>query len=129
MYLMQPREAKSTVESRVREAVAGQSDLHNVQLLVHSDSRNIHWDMAFVGIGEASATPGQPYHAASVGKTFTATLVGMLARSGQLSFDDSIRTYPPAELLDELHVYRGTDYTDEIRIRHLLGLSHCGTRQ
>jgi CubicO group peptidase (beta-lactamase class C family) len=125
---MKHEEARSTIEERVRETVEDRSDIHNVHLLVHSGSRDIHWNMAFGQTNDHPADPDQPYHAASVGKTFTATLVGMLAENGQLSFDDPITEYLPGELLDGLHVYKGMEYTDDIQIRHLMahtsGLPH-----
>ena len=52
----------------------------------------------------------------------------MLAENGDLSYDDPITEYLPEALLDGLHVYEGTEYTDDIEIRHLLahasGLPH-----
>jgi D-alanyl-D-alanine carboxypeptidase len=62
----------------------------------------------------------QPNHLASVGKLFTATLIAMLCEQGKLAFTDRIGDYLDAELMKGLHVYRGRDYSNEIRIRHLL---------
>ena len=64
---MKHEEARSTVAWRVRETVEDRSDIHNVHLLVHSDSRDVHWNMAFGRTGDEPADPDQPYHAASVG--------------------------------------------------------------
>lgn len=77
--------------------------------------------MATGQTGAVEASPAQPYYAASIGKTFTATIIGILSDNGHLSFDDPISEYLPESLLDNLHTIDGTDYTDDIRIRHLLG--------
>jgi D-alanyl-D-alanine carboxypeptidase len=57
---------------------------------------------------------------ASVGKLFTAVLVAMLKEQGKLAFEDPIADYLEPDLLDRLHVYKGQDYSRQIRIRHLL---------
>jgi D-alanyl-D-alanine carboxypeptidase len=62
----------------------------------------------------------QPNHLASVGKLFTATLVAMLVEHGELNFTDKIGAYVDAEVMKDLHVYRGRDYSDEITVRNLL---------
>lgn len=128
MFVMEKQEARANVEARFRDAVDGDASVHSAQLLVHSDSRGIHWNLAHGGNDDVAAEPGQPYHAASVGKTFTATLIAMLVERGALRFEDPIAKHLPEEILDGLHVYRETDYTDEIRIDHLLshrsGLPH-----
>lgn len=67
-----------------------------------------------------SANPKQASHLASVGKLFTATLISMLKDKGLLSFDDKIAQHLDAELVKDLHVYKGKDYSDVISIKHLL---------
>jgi len=118
---MECQEAKSRLESRLQSAVEDNSELHSAYLLVHSDSRDLHWNLATGQTAGIEADPEQPYYAASIGKTFTSTIVAMLAEDEQLSFDDPISEYLSESLLDGLHTINGTDYTDDIRIRHLLG--------
>ena len=118
---MERHEAKSRLESRLQSAVEDNSDLHSAYLLVHSESRDLHWNMATGQTGDIEAVPEQPYYAASIGKTFTSTLVGMLSDDDQLSFDDPISEYLSESILDNLHTIDGTDYTGDIRISHLLG--------
>ncbi|WP_313690397.1 serine hydrolase domain-containing protein [Halobellus marinus] len=118
---MDRQEAKSRLESRLQSAVEDNRDLHSGYLLVHSDSRDLHWNMATGQTGDIEAVPEQPYYAASIGKSFTSTIVGILSDDGQLSFDDPIAEHLSNSVLDGLHTIDGTDYTDEIRIRHLLG--------
>lgn len=120
--------ARERIEGRLEQGVAERDDLHNVYLLVHADSRDIHWDMAFGETNGFDADPNQQYHAASIGKTFTSTIIAMLVEEGRLDFKDTIDLYLGDDLLDGLHVYKGTDHTADIRIDHLLshtsGLPH-----
>ncbi|WP_418280756.1 serine hydrolase domain-containing protein [Halorubrum sp. DTA98] len=125
---MDSAEAKSTIEDRLRKTVDDTPAFDNAFFLIHSGSRDVHWNLAYGQVGETAANPNQPYHAASVGKTFTSTIIAMLAEEGKLQFDDSITPYLADEVLDGLHDYQGTDYTDDIHIHHLLnhtsGLPH-----
>ena len=57
---------------------------------------------------------------ASVGKIFTSVLISILYENDQLSFEDSITKYLDRELVKHLHVYKGKDYTNDIKIKHLL---------
>lgn len=118
---MDPQSARSRIEGRLHAAVDGNPDLQSAFLLVHSDSRDLHWNMAAGRAGGIEATPEQPYYAASIGKTFTSTIVAMLAEAGDLDFDDPISAYLSDDIVENLHTYDGTDYSDAIRIRHLLG--------
>jgi len=62
-----------------------------------------------------------PYHLASVGKMFTATLVQMLAEQGLLSLQGGIQPFFSADELAGLFVYQNTDYTHLVTIEQLLG--------
>lgn len=56
----------------------------------------------------------------SVTKTFTATLIMILQEEGKLSVSDPIQKYLSEDILDQLHLYKGKNYTSQIRISHLL---------
>lgn len=64
--------------------------------------------------------PKQQAYMASVGKIFTSVLISILYENGQLSFEDGITKYLDRELVRHLHVYQGKDYTNDIKIIHLL---------
>lgn len=125
---MEPGEAESKTATRLRRTVADTAGFHGASLLIHSESRDVHWNLAAGRVGRDPVEPEQPFYPASVGKTFTATIVAMLVEDGVLRFDDPISSSLSDEVLKGLHVYRGTDYTDEVRIHHLLthtsGLPH-----
>ncbi len=66
------------------------------------------------------ASADQPYHIASIGKVFTATLVYMLAEKGLLVVNDLVSRYLSPPDLERLFVYRGSDYATQVTIEHLL---------
>jgi D-alanyl-D-alanine carboxypeptidase len=111
---------ESTIESRFRKKVQSSGKVKSAYLLVHSDKLNIHLNLAEGKTGNVDANPNQPIHLASVGKLFTATITGILVDKGELAFDDRISKYLDRELMDQLHVYKGQDYSTEIKISHLL---------
>ena len=60
------------------------------------------------------------YYIASINKLFISSIVLRLISEGRLSFDDHLSRFLPEQTLQGLHVYKGTDYSPEITIRHLL---------
>ncbi|MCF8363827.1 MAG: beta-lactamase family protein [Prolixibacteraceae bacterium] len=111
---------KEQIETIFRKQVRGDKKLKNAYLLVHSDKLGIDMNIAEGKTDEISANPKQANHLASVGKLFTATLVGMLNDKGLLSFDDKIAQHLDAELMRGLHIFKGKDYSGDISIKHLL---------
>lgn len=83
------------------------------QVLVHSDKHNVHVEMSNV----AST---MPFHGASIGKMFTATIIGMLQAMGKLQLDGKAGKYLPQGVLDDLFVYDSVDYQADVTVRHLL---------
>ena len=92
-------------------------------LLVHSPTLGIHLKTVANPDSTVLVHPDQPYHFASIGKTVTSVLVAILYEKGLVSFDDFISNYLDESVLEGLHVYKGVDYSNEIRIRHLLNHS------
>jgi D-alanyl-D-alanine carboxypeptidase len=97
--------------------------VHNAFLLVHSDKLGIHWNVAHGMSGiekKVPSTPEHTFHIASIGKTFTSTLIGILYEKGLIDYNDPIGKYLPADVMKHLHVYQGKTYSDTILVRHLL---------
>lgn len=109
-----------SIESAFKKQVQKDEKIRNAYLLVHSKKADLYLNIAEGSTGSIPANPQQPIYMASVGKLFTATIVGILKEKKQLSFDDKITNYLDPELLRGLHRYKGKDYTDEIEIKHLL---------
>lgn len=116
-----PADVKERIDDRLDTIFEENSELHNIYLLVHSDEHDVHWKFARGQTDGEPANPDQPYYVASVGKTFTATIIHMLAERGDLTLSDPIAEYLSDDIMDGLHVYDGTEYSAEIRIEQLLG--------
>jgi D-alanyl-D-alanine carboxypeptidase len=117
---MDKRKTAASIAAMFRNQVSKDKNVKNAYLLVHSDQKNIHINLAEGTTGSFPADPRQPVYFASVGKLFTSTLVGLLYEQGLLSFDDCISEHLDQDLLEGLHVHQGTDHTPKIRIKHLL---------
>ena len=64
--------------------------------------------------------PKQAFHSASVGKLATAYVLIRLIEKNTLSFNTRIDTILDAKLLNNLFVFKGIDYANEVTIFHLL---------
>jgi D-alanyl-D-alanine carboxypeptidase len=117
---MNNTEIQSNIENAFRKQVKNDKRLRNAYLLVHSEKLNIDLNIAEGMTKDQPANPKQPNHLASVGKIFTATLIGILHEKGMLSFDDKIFKFLDDDLMHDLHIYKGKDYSKEITITHLL---------
>lgn len=60
------------------------------------------------------------YFIASTTKLFATTVIYQLVDEGQLSLNDKISKYLPTDIMENLHVYKDKDYSDDITIKHLL---------
>ncbi|GIP31841.1 serine hydrolase [Paenibacillus sp. J2TS4] len=117
---MRVDDLQSRIEKKLAAKTASDPKLHNVYLLIHSDKLDLHWPMAAGQTDGVAADPQQPYHTASVGKTFTSVMLAILVEKGLARFDDPIANYLPADMVKDLHIYKGKEYTFDIQIRHLL---------
>ncbi|WP_423189873.1 serine hydrolase domain-containing protein [Alkalibacterium sp. f15] len=117
---MKTNNLSKSIENSFRKQVRKDSKIKNAYLLVHSEKEGIHINIAEGSTGTMPANPQQPIYMASVGKLFTSAIIGILVDRGKLSFDDEITKYLDHELTNNLHIYNGKDYTDEVKIKHLL---------
>src|SRR6056297_354297 len=112
--------AQKQIETIFRQQVNSDKKVKNAYLLVHSEKLGIDINIAEGKTGEIQANPLQANHLASVGKLFTATIIGVLHDKGLLNFDDKIAPYLDKNLMSGLHVYKGQDYSGDITIKQLL---------
>lgn len=117
---MNSKTTAEKIESSFRSIVKKDNKIKNAYLLVYSEKLNINIDIAEGNTGKIPANPNQACHLASVGKLFTATLIGMLHEKGLLLFNDNIAKHLDTDIMRGLHVYKGKDYSDEITIKQLL---------
>lgn len=70
--------------------------------------------------GAGNLTKNEPYFIASVTKLFITTVLLKLRTEGSLQLENKISEYFSDEILHELHIYKGKDYSKEITIKHLM---------
>lgn len=117
---MNAEKVQSSIAEYFANEVEKDSKIHNAYMLVHSDKLGIHIDLAEGSTGDMSANSQQPYFIASIGKLFTSVLIAILVEKGMVSYEDTIAEYLDDDLLKDLHVYKGKDYANSIKIKHLL---------
>ena len=96
-------------------------NVYNASLQVYSKSKGI--DIQLSDSDDSTGTPltmDNPIYTASITKMFTAAAIGILKDNGKLNFEDKIYRHLSPLLTDRLHVFGGTDYSNEITIAHLL---------
>jgi len=74
----------------------------------------------YVHDGEHALLPNQPFHAASIGKLFTAVTIMQLAEEGALDIADPIADYLTADVRAGLFVHGGVDYGQDVTIGQLM---------
>jgi D-alanyl-D-alanine carboxypeptidase len=114
---MEKAKVQMEIEQFFKTKVEKDPKIHNAYLRVHSERHGID---IHVATGEESVHAEQPYYIASVSKLFTSVLFGQLVEQGLCSYEDNISQYLDADILKNLHIYKEKDYTNEIKIKHLL---------
>jgi len=114
------KKLQTLVESMID--VDSEDPIHNAVLLV--ECPKINWKGA-AGMADGKdevMTADHKIKIASIGKTFTATVILQLIEEGNLNLDDTIDKFldNPIVKLDSLHIYEGTAYGRQITIRQLL---------
>jgi CubicO group peptidase (beta-lactamase class C family) len=107
----------------VASAQIGRGHVHNVVAAVQSFDRRIDFTGA-AGVADpqtgAPMTPSTPYFIASVTKMYTTAIVMRLHEEQRLDLSAPISRYLPVSLIRGIHVFRGTDYSDRIKVYELL---------
>ena len=103
------------------EKTLARNDIHNGFLLVHSDSLNLHLNFSGGVLADGRPVSAEaPFLTASIAKTFTATLVMMLAEEGKLTLVAPASNYLPDAIMEGLHVLEGVDYSGQVTVSELL---------
>jgi len=117
-------EMNKIIHEDLKEMVNKNDEITSALLTIYSDKLHLNETYAAGNTGKDLAEPvtvNHPYYSASIGKTFTAALIGMLCEEGAVRYDDLISRYLEDKLLDGLFVYEGVDYRDQVTIKQLLG--------
>ena len=110
----------------VINAQVGKGNIKNVVAAVQSYDRKVDF-VGAAGIADpqtgAAMTADTPYFIASVTKMFTAAIILRLFEEKRLDLDAPISNYLPASLIRGIHVYKGTDYSEKIKVYELVNQS------
>jgi D-alanyl-D-alanine carboxypeptidase len=105
------------------DAQIGKGSIHNIVAAVQSYDRSIDF-VGASGIADphtgAAMTPNTPYFIASTTKMYTAAIVLHLYEKQRIDLDAPISEYLPASLTHGIHTYKGTDYSDRIKVSELV---------
>jgi D-alanyl-D-alanine carboxypeptidase len=101
----------------------GKGNIHNVVAAVQSFDRNIN----FVGaagvanpVSGAVMNPDTPYFIASVTKMYTAAIIIRLCQEKRIDLDAPITKYLPDSMTRGIHIFKGNDYSDRIKVANLI---------
>ncbi|MEM8894716.1 MAG: serine hydrolase domain-containing protein [Bacteroidota bacterium] len=102
-------------------AFTSAENVHNAFFQLHSDSFNLDQSLVYgqdhEGVGLSKEVP---FYVASIGKTFTATIIMQLIEEGLLESDELLVNLLPEKTTSGLHVLNGVDFTDVITVHQLL---------
>lgn len=108
------------------DAQIGKGNIHSIVAAVQSHDRNTDF-VGSAGVADpqtgAAMTPDTPYFIGSVTKMFTAAMAMGLYKKKRLDLDAPICKYLPASLTRAIHIYKGTDYSDRIKVSELINQS------
>lgn len=92
-----------------------------VQFKLHSKEHGYSYEFAKGKMTRGDALERDtPFHIASVGKLFTATMIYQLAEEGKFSLTDKVSQHLDLQILRSLFLYEGVDYADQVTIDQLL---------
>jgi len=110
--LAQTNDASRKLQKILDQAIDNKK-VFGVSFAVKKDS--IVWQGA-----SGNLSTEQPYFIASTTKLFTTALILQLRSEGKLSLDDKISQYLDPSIIQGLHIYKGTDYSEILTVKHLL---------
>ena len=118
---IEKRQALTHLNKYFEKASKSKDDFSGIQAYVYSPKMNIDWQFAKgTSLRAGGLSVDQPFHVASVGKLFTATIIYQLAEEGKLKLDDPIVKTIAKDKLGRLFVYEGINESDKVTYRHLL---------
>jgi D-alanyl-D-alanine carboxypeptidase len=117
-----PKALAAELQGIIAGLVAQDRSVRSCVIAVEKGDGSFAWSGA---AGQARAdfpmNKNTPIYIASITKLYTATVIMMLFERGSIALDDRIAKHLPRAVVDGIHVYAGTDHSNEITIRQLLG--------
>lgn len=117
----QPKALDTELQGIISGLVAKDRSVKNCVVAVEKGDGSFAWSGA-AGNAHADVAMSKetPIYIASITKLFTASVAMMLFEQGLIALDDQIAKYLPPAVVGRIHLYAGTDYSNEITIRQLL---------
>jgi len=104
---------QSSVDQIVQETI--KKNIFGVVFYISSEDDSI--DLISTA---GNIAPETPYYIASINKLFISSILLKLYAEGQIDINNKISNYISNELISELHVYNGQEYSSDLTIAHLL---------
>ncbi|MDX2303947.1 MAG: serine hydrolase domain-containing protein [Microscillaceae bacterium] len=121
LALRDTTELQKSFQKILDDIVAEDELVFNGILLVDIPKYKLHWKSAVGKTASNTALPPDAqFRTASIGKTFLAALALRLVEDGKIALDDKLSKYLPVSIMNNLMVYNGTDYSNQITIRQCL---------
>jgi CubicO group peptidase (beta-lactamase class C family) len=112
---------QESLQSEIDAVVSRNRDVFGAVLGVAKDGFN--WAGA-AGTAYADRTDAMqadtPIYLASITKVYVAAATMILEERGRLSLEDPVSRFLPASMLQGLHRYKGRDYSEQLRVVHLI---------
>ncbi|MBX2990784.1 MAG: beta-lactamase family protein [Bacteroidetes bacterium] len=123
MTMRSPSTASAASLQRLVDRLASRKHIPHAVLVLETLDQSFSWSGA-TGKALPDGTPmttNTPYFIASIDKIFVAAVILILHERRVLSIERSIAEYLPPGVINGLHRLNGTDYSERITIRNLLG--------
>ena len=108
------------------DAQIGKGHVYNIIAAVQSHDRRVDF-IGAAGIADpqsgAAMTPVTPYFIASITKMYTAAVILRLHDGKRVDLEAPISQYLPPELIRGIHIYKGNDYSQQIKVYQLVNQS------
>lgn len=105
------------------DALVRQRDIFSAVIGLADPEAGFHWTgatgTAYAGRVEEMKVD-TPVFIASITKIYTAAATMILTERGGLTLDDPIAKFLPDPMVAGLHRYKGRDYSDQLRVYHLI---------
>jgi D-alanyl-D-alanine carboxypeptidase len=111
---MKDRLSKSKFDQLVSNVIK-KKFIYGAVFYISSDDKSIDLISAAGNLTEDSQ-----YYIASINKLFVSAIILKLYAENRLDLQGKISKYLPQEVVSELHVYKGRNYSNELTITHLI---------
>lgn len=96
---------------KIFESVTKKKYIHEAVLFVENANGDVSYSFGYGG-----KDVNTPLLMASITKLFTTTCIYILIEKGRLSLDDKVSNILGKDIVQNLHVYKGQDYSDKLTI-------------